>query len=117
MDKFRNLSNKVSEGKNENAMSPDGKQIAFTVNPKSENFAWRGQGDPITTATGEYYLVLPLLNDAGPLPLDFVLRYASALDKNLATVNDPFATETPRHDHGHARRVPHSRTRVLDRTR
>lgn len=47
LDKFLNLSNKVSEGKNENAMSPDRKQIAFTVNPKSENFAWRVPGDPM----------------------------------------------------------------------
>ncbi len=47
-------------------------------------------GDPVSTSSGEYFFALPLIHLGGFIPAQFVLRYASQMDKSAAEANDPF---------------------------
>ena len=55
-------------------------------------------GDPINSATGEYYFDLPLIDLGGALPLRFTLTYAANMDKSAANHNDPFGGDNFSHN-------------------
>ena len=55
-------------------------------------------GDPINSASGEYYFDLPLIDLGGALPLRFTLTYAANMDKSAANYNDPFGGDNFSHN-------------------
>jgi len=55
-------------------------------------------GDPINSASGEYFFDLPLIDLGGALPLRFTLTYAANMDKSAANHNDPFGGDNFSHN-------------------
>ena len=75
-----------------------GQTTSSSVNTKGNSPQSGSTSDPISTATGEYYFDLPLIDLGGILPLRFTLTYAANLDKSAASHNDPFGGDNFSHN-------------------